>query len=66
VPDCVDCGIAGWRCFRGLGSGLDFVGMITDDAFLIGDRRRDCEVEVGVLLKVWADGWGVKDVDKLG
>jgi hypothetical protein len=77
VADCVVCKlvasmVASWCCFRGLRSGLGFIGTIIDDAFLVGDRRRGCEVGMGMsgfLLKDFGlDGRGVEDseVDKVG
>jgi hypothetical protein len=74
--DCVGCElgalIVSWRCFRGLGSGLGLEEMTADDAFLAGDRRRDCKVGVGVdratgvSLKDWLDGLDGRGIDKVG
>ncbi len=44
--------------------------MIIDDGFLVGERRRDCEVGVGVsvfsLRSGLLDSRGVKDEDEIG
>ena len=79
MADCVVCElvasmVASWCCFRGFRGGLYKIGTIIDDAFLVGDRRRDCEIGVGVSGFLLKDSGlddrrlGVEDseVDKVG
>jgi hypothetical protein len=45
--------------------------MITDDVFLVGDGRRDCEVGLGgvagfLLKDSGLDDRGLEDIDKMG